>query len=86
MTLFVAAYNEKDYVDAKVENGFSLAYPQSKIKQVWVTDGSDDGTPDLLKKYQENGVEVYHEDIRGGKIGAMNRGMQFVKTPIVIFF
>lgn len=85
VTLFVAAYNEKDYVDAKVENGFSLAYPQSKIKQVWVTDGSDDGTPDLLKKYQENGVEVYHEDIRGGKIGAMNRGMQFVKTPIVIF-
>lgn len=85
VTLFVAAYNEKDYVDAKVKNGFSLAYPQSKIKQVWVTDGSDDGTPDLLKKYQENGVEVYHENVRGGKIGAMNRGMQFVKTPIVIF-
>ncbi len=85
VTLFVAAYNEKDYVDAKVKNGFSLAYPQDKIKQVWVTDGSDDGTPDLLKKYQENGVEVYHENIRGGKIGAMNRGMQFVKTPIVIF-
>ncbi|MCK9451198.1 MAG: glycosyltransferase family 2 protein [Bacteroidales bacterium] len=85
VTLFVAAYNEKDYVDAKVKNGFSLAYPQSKIKQVWVTDGSDDGTPDLLQKYQDKGVEVYHENIRGGKIGAMNRGMQFVKTPIVIF-
>ena len=30
-------------------------------------------------------MEVYHLDERGGKIGAMNRGMQFVKTPIVIF-
>lgn len=85
VTLFVAAYNEKDYVDEKVANSFSLEYPKEKVKQVWVTDGSDDGTPDLLRKYADRGVEVYHEDARGGKIGAMNRGMAFVKTPIVIF-
>lgn len=85
VTLFVAAYNEKDYVDAKIENSFSLEYPSEKVHQVWVTDGSNDGTPDRLKKYAGKGVEVYHEDARGGKIGAMNRGIQFVKTPIVIF-
>jgi len=85
VTLFVAAYNEKDYADEKVQNSFSLEYPQEKVKQVWVTDGSDDGTPEILKKYADKGVEVYHEDARGGKIGAMNRGLQFVKTPIVIF-
>jgi len=85
VTLFVAAYNEKDFVDAKVDNSFGLEYPKEKVHQVWVTDGSDDGTPDLLKKYRDKGVEVYHEKQRGGKIGAMNRGMQFVKTPIVIF-
>ncbi len=62
-----------------------LEYNKSKVRQVWVTDGSDDGTPDILKKYSDKGVEVYHEDARGGKIGAMNRGMKFVKTPIVIF-
>ena len=83
VTLFVAAYNEKDYVDEKIRNSFSLNYPREKVKHVWVTDGSNDGTPDLLRKYE--GVEVYHLDERGGKIGAMNRGMQFVKTPIVIF-
>ncbi len=85
VTLFVAAYNEKDYVDEKVKNGFELDYPREKVRQVWVTDGSDDGTPDILKKYKDQGVEVYHEDARGGKIGAMNRGVKFVKTPIVIF-
>jgi cellulose synthase/poly-beta-1,6-N-acetylglucosamine synthase-like glycosyltransferase len=85
VTLFVAAYNEKDYADEKVKNGFSLEYPKEKVKQLWITDGSNDGTPDILKKYAARGVEVYHEDARGGKIGAMNRGMQFVKTPIVIF-
>ncbi len=85
VTLFVAAYNEKDYVDSKVENSFGLEYPQEKVRQVWVTDGSDDGTPEILKKYSDRGVEVYHEGKRGGKIGAMNRGMQFVKSPITIF-
>jgi cellulose synthase/poly-beta-1,6-N-acetylglucosamine synthase-like glycosyltransferase len=83
VTLFVAAYNEKDYVDAKIQNSFELDYPKEKVRHVWVTDGSDDGTPDILRKYDN--VEVYHKPERGGKIGAMNRGLDFVKTPIVIF-
>ena len=83
VTLFVAAYNEKDYVDAKVKNHLSLDYPKEKVHHLWVTDGSDDGTPDALRKHPE--VRLYHKDERGGKIGAINRGMQFVKTPIVIF-
>lgn len=83
VTLFVAAYNEKDYVEAKVNNSLSMDYPAHKIHHLWITDGSDDGTPELLKQYKQ--IEVLHEARRGGKIGAINRGMQFVKTPIVIF-
>ncbi len=85
VSLFVAAYNEKDYVDAKVKNTLSLNYPKEKIKQVWVTDGSDDGTPTLLESYHHKGIQVYHVPERGGKIGAMNRGMKFIETSIVIF-
>ncbi len=80
---FVTAYNEKNYVNQKIENTFQLDYPREKIQYIWVTDGSDDGTPDLLREYEE--IEVYHEPARRGKMHAMNRGMQFVKAPIVIF-
>lgn len=83
VTLFVTAFNEKDFLDQKVKNSKNLNYPKDKVTQIWVTDGSDDGTPDLLRMYE--GVEVYHKDERAGKIAAMNRGVQFVKTPIVIF-
>jgi len=83
VTLFIAAYNEKDYVEVKMKNSLELDYPKEKLNIVWVTDGSDDGTPELLKGYP-NAV-VHHLDARNGKIGAMNRGMEFVKTPIVIF-
>jgi cellulose synthase/poly-beta-1,6-N-acetylglucosamine synthase-like glycosyltransferase len=81
--LFVTAYNEKDFLRQKVENSFQLDYPREKVQYVWVTDGSDDGTPDLLRKYDQ--LEVYHEPARRGKMHAMNRGMKFVKAPVVIF-
>jgi len=83
ITLFVAAYNEKDYVADKVTNARTLNYPYKKVRQVWVTDGSDDGTPELLRRYPD--AEVYHQPERRGKIAAMNRGMAFVQTPIVVF-
>lgn len=83
VTLFIAAYNEKDFVAEKIKNSRELDYPAEKLHMVWVTDGSDDGTPDELKKYE--GVTVHHMPQRNGKIGAMNRGMQFVKTPVVVF-
>lgn len=83
VTLFIAAYNEKDYVESKMKNSLELEYPREKLNIVWVTDGSNDGTPQLAKEYPN--TTVHHLDARNGKIGAMNRGMQFVKTPIVIF-
>jgi len=83
VTLFIAAYNEKDFVDAKIKNSWELEYPAEKLHMVWVTDGSNDGTPDELKKYE--GVTVHHLPERNGKIGAMNRGMKFITTPVVVF-
>ena len=83
VSLFIAAYNEKDFVADKIKNSFELDYPAEKLHIVWVTDGSDDGTPEELQKY--DGIEVHHLPQRNGKIGAMNRGMKFIKTPIVVF-
>ena len=83
VTLFIAAYNEREMVTAKMQNSLALDYPRQKLKIIWVTDGSGDGTPDLLRKF--NDIEVFHVPQRSGKVGALNRGMQFVKTPIVIF-
>ena len=83
VTLFIAAYNEKDFVETKLENSFNLDYPKDKLKIMWVTDGSDDGTPDMLRKYEN--ITVLHEPARNGKISAMNRGFKYITTPIVVF-
>jgi cellulose synthase/poly-beta-1,6-N-acetylglucosamine synthase-like glycosyltransferase len=83
VTLFIAAYNEIDFIHQKVKNSFELDYPKNKLHFVWVTDGSTDGTNLELKKYPE--ITVYHENERKGKIHAMNRGMKLISTPFVIF-
>ncbi|HZH71919.1 MAG TPA: glycosyltransferase, partial [Mariniphaga sp.] len=56
--LFVTAYNEKEFVAQKVNNSLQLDYPKEKIQYLWITDGSDDGTPELLKEHMQN--EVHH--------------------------
>jgi cellulose synthase/poly-beta-1,6-N-acetylglucosamine synthase-like glycosyltransferase len=83
VTLLVTAYNEKDFVDAKIKNSLELDYPKNKIKYLWITDGSDDGTPEMLRKYKN--IKVHHQNERRGKVAAMNRGIKYVKTPIIIF-
>jgi len=83
VTFFIPAYNESDYVESKVKNSLEIDYPKNKLHFLWITDGSDDGTYEKLLSYPE--MEVQHLKERNGKIEAINRGMQFVKTPIVIF-
>ena len=83
VTMFVAAYNEKNYIDAKVQNMLELDYPKDKMQLLFVTDGSNDGTPELLQQYKE--VSLMHKAERAGKIDAINRGMELVKNPIVIY-
>ena len=83
VTLFIPAYNERNYVDQKIKNTLELNYPKDKLKIYWVTDGSNDGTDLKLKEY--SGIEVFHKSKRKGKINAMNRVMPMVNTPIVVF-
>lgn len=83
VTLLIPAFNEADFVTAKVRNSIQLDYPREKLKILWVTDGSTDNTLDLLRLYP--GITIMHEPERKGKIHAMNRGMKTVGTPLVVF-
>ena len=83
VTLFVTAFNEEQFVDEKIKNTHAIDYPSDKLHIMWVTDGSDDNTNNLLAKYTD--VKVLFEPERRGKVHAMKRGLQFVDTEIVVF-
>lgn len=83
VTLFITAFNEEQVVKEKMQNCYALNYPKEKLRIVWVTDGSNDNTNNLLEAYPD--VKVLYTPHRGGKTAAMNRGMAFVTSPIVVF-
>ena len=79
----ITAYNEEEIVDEKMANCREIAYPTEKLKILWLTDGSTDTTNEKLNAYPEVTLS-FHPD-RRGKTAAINRGMAFVETPIVVF-
>lgn len=88
VTFMVAAWNEKNWIEAKIQNSLNFDYPTEKLHLVFVTDGSDDGTPDIINRFPfpENCQwQLFHHEARRGKNAAIERVMPFVKTPIVIF-
>lgn len=88
VTFIVAAYNEEDYILPKIANCLAFDYPKEKIEFWFVTDGSDDQTPTLVKNYpapEGCRIRLFHRPERRGKIAAVERVMNEVKTPITIF-
>ncbi|GAB4025533.1 glycosyltransferase family 2 protein [Spirosoma koreense] len=85
VTLIVPAYNEEDCLPAKVTNSLGQRYPREHIHFLFVTEGSTDGSDTYLRTNFGNAVEIMGGTERRGKVAAMNRAMQQVQTPIVIF-
>lgn len=82
-TLVVAAYNEESFIGQKIENCLKLNYPEGKLKLVFITDGSNDKTPEIISRYPQ--IQLLHQAARGGKIAAVHRAMTFIDTETVVF-
>lgn len=81
--LVIAAYNEAAVIREKIENTLALDYPPELLHIIFITDGSTDGTPDIIREYPA--VHLMHEPFRRGKTAALNRAMEQVTAPVVIF-
>ncbi len=82
-TIIIAAYNEEDIIQQKIENTFGLFYPKEKISYLIVTDGSSDNTASIVKNFPQ--ITLLHSNERKGKINAVHRAMKQTVSEIVIF-
>lgn len=83
MTLMICAYNEEEVVAEKMANTLALNYPRDKFRIMWVTDGSNDRTNELLKAYPK--VDIVFSPERRGKTAALKHGLRELKTRYVAF-
>lgn len=83
VTLMICAYNEAEVIQEKMENIRALNYPKHKLCVMWVTDGSNDASNELLSAYPE--VKLVFSPERRGKAAAMQHGLKENKAEYVIF-
>lgn len=88
VTLVIAAYNESGHIHQKIRNSLALSYPPSKLELFFVTDGSNDGTEELVRNYPwPDGTRwvLEHREERKGKIAAVERIMPLIQSPVTIY-
>lgn len=82
VSFIVAAYNEAQIIEKKIQNSLQQGYPLSKVEFIFITDGSTDSSPEIIKRYPE--VILLHKEKRQGKSAALNRAVFAAKNEILI--
>jgi len=85
VALMVSCYNEADVIRAKLDNCLALNYPKDKIKIIAISDGSDDGTDEIIKEYEGLGVCLIRQEGRLGKTSGLNLGVAATSADIIVF-
>jgi cellulose synthase/poly-beta-1,6-N-acetylglucosamine synthase-like glycosyltransferase len=84
LSLIVAAHNEERDLPAKLENLSEIDYPRDRLEVIFVSDGSTDGTNDILEKARDRHLRLVTLPTRGGKSSALNRGVAEARHEILI--
>lgn len=85
VTVLIPAYNEVDCIAATIENKLDQGYPSEKLQVIVVSDGSDDGTDEVVNSFAKQGVVLLRREGREGKAAALNDAVRFATGEIVIF-
>lgn len=85
VSIIIPAYNEESVLPAKIENLRDLDFPRERLQVVFVSDGSEDGTNQILQNLTD---ESYHSILlteRKGKANALNQAVARATNEILVF-
>jgi len=83
VSIIIAARNEADDLQARIENLLACDYPADRLQIIVVSDGSTDATPDILAFYREQVDAVLLPS--GGKARALNAGVERAIHEVLVF-
>ena len=85
LTLIISCYNEAPVIEDKLTNALALDYPKDRLQLLVVSDGSDDGTDDIVRGFADVGVELIRQEGRLGKTLGLNLAMERATGDLVVF-
>jgi len=81
VSIIVPAYNEEKCLGKTIESLIEVDYPNKEI--IVVDDGSTDRTYEIARSYRNQGVTALYRP-NGGKAAALNYGLLFAKSEIIV--
>jgi len=84
VSVVIAARNEEGVIGSRVENLLQVDYPESKLEILVASDGSDDGTNEIVRRYANGRVRLLELD-RVGKAAALNAAVGTAAGEVLVF-
>jgi len=84
VSMIITAFNEENNIRRKLENCFSLTYPKDRLEIIVVSDGSTDGTEEIVRSYEDWGVKLLAFPERRGKHYGQGDGIIAAKYDLLV--
>lgn len=84
LSMIIAAHNEAATILAKLDNTMALDYPPELLEVVVASDGSDDGTEELVARYGAPNVRLLALP-RGGKNRTLTVAAAVARGEVLVF-
>ncbi len=85
VSLVVVVRNAADLIEQKLRNCLALDYPSELLEIVFHSDGSTDGTEQILRRHEGSRILVLATAGHEGKIRGMNRAVERCSGQILAF-
>jgi poly-beta-1,6-N-acetyl-D-glucosamine synthase len=86
VSVVMVVRNEEKILESKLKNLLSLDYPEDRLQIVVVSDGSNDGTEQILREYSPNErVQVVLNQLSKGKASGINDALGVAQGEVIVF-
>ncbi len=85
VTVLIPAYNEADCIAKTVRSQLDQDYPRERLQIIVISDGSTDGTDDIVRQFADQGVQLLRRRGREGKAAALNEAVTLARGEIIVF-
>jgi cellulose synthase/poly-beta-1,6-N-acetylglucosamine synthase-like glycosyltransferase len=84
VSISLPVYNEAHQTEDLIRSLLALDYPRDRLQILLVSDASSDGTDDLVRAFEGEGIELLRMPERGGKTKAENAAALHLRGEIVV--
>jgi cellulose synthase/poly-beta-1,6-N-acetylglucosamine synthase-like glycosyltransferase len=85
VTILITAFNEETAIREKLENTLRIDYPADKLEVLVASDGSTDGTDEIVREFEARGVRLFRQEGRVGKTETQNSAAARATGEIILF-